>query len=141
MKKFQITVNGVSYEVDVEEIKEGFAPTPKPVQAAPVAAPTISQPAPKAETKAAAPTPQAAPAAAPKAPITGGVNITSPMPGNILRIAVKPGDQIKEGDLVLILEAMKMENEIVAPQNGVVAAVQVNEGATVNGGDVLVIIQ
>ncbi|SDK87870.1 biotin/lipoyl-containing protein [Natronincola ferrireducens] len=129
MKKFNITVNGVSYEVEVEEIKDGApvqarpaAPAPKPA-AAPVAAPK----------PAAAPKPVAAPAAA-----TGATTIEAPLPGNVWKVLVKEGQEVKEGDVLIILEAMKMENEIYAPANGTIAAVHVAEGASVNGGDVLV---
>lgn len=129
MKKFNITVNGVSYEVEVEEIKDGVtaapravAPAPKPAASAPAAAPKPAAPAPK-------------PAAAAPA---GATTVEAPLPGNVWKVLVKEGQEVKEGDVLIILEAMKMENEIYAPANGVVAAVHVNEGASVNGGDVLV---
>ena len=132
MKKFNITVNGVSYEVDVEEIKNGVAPSaaaPKPQVAAPAAAP-------------AAPKPQAASAPAPAAAApAGGTIVESPMPGNIWKVIVKEGQQVKEGETLIILEAMKMENEIPAPCDGVVASLHVAEGAAVNGGDILVSIK
>lgn len=133
MKKFNITVNGVSYEVDVEEIKDGVAPAapaaPKPQSAAPAAAP-------------AAPKPQAAPTPAPAASApAGGTIVESPMPGNIWKVIVKEGQQVKEGETLIILEAMKMENEIPAPCDGVVASLHVAEGAAVNGGDILVSIK
>ena len=108
MKYYNITVNGVAYSVSVEETAAG---------AAPVAA------APKA----------AAPAGA-----AGAVTVKAPMPGNILDVKVKAGDSVKAGDVLAILEAMKMENEIVAPQDGTVASVNVNKGDTVNSGDTLV---
>ena len=115
MKYYNITVNGVAYSVSVEETAAGAAP----VAAAPVAAP-------------------AAPAA-PKAPgAAGAVAVKAPMPGNILDVKVKAGDSVKAGDVLAILEAMKMENEIVAPQDGTVASVNVNKGDTVNSGDTLV---
>lgn len=128
MKKFSITVNGVNYEVDVEEIKDGVpaAPAaPRPQAAAPAAAPA----APKA--------PAAAPAPAAAAP-AGGTTVEAPMPGNVWKIIVKEGQQVKEGETLIILEAMKMENEIPAPCDGVVASLHVAEGAAVNGGDLLV---
>ena len=108
MRKFAITVNGVSYEVEVEEI--GGAPV---YAAAPVAAP--------------------APAGA-----AGGEPVNAPMPGNILDVKVTVGQSVKNGDTLLILEAMKMENEIKAPKDGVVASIAVSKGTTVNSGDVLV---
>jgi len=120
MKYYNITVNGVAYSVSVEE-------TAAPVAAAAPAAPA----APKA-----APAPAAAPKAA--AGAAGAVAVKAPMPGNILDVKVKAGASVKAGDVLVILEAMKMENEIVAPQDGTVASINVNKGDTVNSGDVLV---
>ena len=117
MKYYNITVNGVAYSVSVEETAAGAAP----VAAAP-AAPAA---------------PKAAPAAAPKA-AAGAVAVKAPMPGNILDVKVAAGASVKAGDVLVILEAMKMENEIVAPQDGTVASINVNKGDTVNSGDVLV---
>ncbi len=132
MKKFNITVNGTTYQVEVEEIKDGAAaaPAPQPVAApAPAAAPAAA-PAPKA-----APAPAAAPA--PKA-AGGAETITAPMPGTVLDVKVKEGDSVTNGQVLLILEAMKMENEIFAPADGTVTSVNVSVGASVNAGDVLV---
>ncbi len=129
MRKFNITVNGVSYEVEVDEIKDGaVATSPRPA-AAPAAAPR-----PAAKPAAAAKPAQAAPSVAP----AGAATITSPMPGNIWKVLVKEGEAVKEGQVLIILEAMKMENEIMAPADGVVASIHVKEGASVNGGDLLV---
>lgn len=128
MRKFNISVNGVSYEVEVEEIKDGVVSSPRPVAAAPAPRPAAA-PAPK---------PAAKPAAAPAAAPAGATTITSPMPGNIWKVLVKDGEQVKEGQVLIILEAMKMENEIMAPADGVVASIHVSEGASVNGGDILV---
>ena len=115
MKRYSVTVNGVVYDVAVEELDGAAAPAP----AAPVAAP--------------------APAAAPKAaPVAGGKPVNAPMPGNILAVNVKVGDKVEKGAVLCILEAMKMENEIMAPEAGTVAAVNVTKGATVQSGDVLV---
>ena len=122
MKYYNITVNGVAYSVSVEETAAG---------AAPVAAPA----APAAPKAPAAP---AAPKAAAPAGAAGAVTVKSPMPGNILDVKVAAGASVKAGDVLVILEAMKMENEIVAPQDGTVASVNVNKGDTVNSGDVLV---
>ena len=120
MKNLIVTVNGVAYNVTVEE------GTGAPVAAAaPVAAP------------AAAPAPAPAPAAAP-AGAAGAVSVTAPMPGNILDVKVKAGDSVKAGDTLLILEAMKMENEISAPQDGTIASVNVRKGDVVNSGDLLI---
>lgn len=124
MKNLTVTVNGVAYQVTVEE--NTGAP------AAPAAAPA---PAP------AAPAPAAAPAApAPAAPqgTAGAVTVAAPMPGNILDVRVKPGDSVKAGSVMMILEAMKMENEISAPQDGTIATVNVRKGDTVSSGDLLV---
>jgi biotin carboxyl carrier protein len=126
MRKFNITVNGASYDVEVEEIKDGM-PVPTPRAAAPTA-------------PAARPTaPKAAPAAKPVAAApAGATTVEAPMPGNIWKVIAKEGQEVKSGDVLIILEAMKMENEIVAPADGVVASIHVAEGAAVNGGDVLV---
>ena len=124
MRQFNITVNGVQYSVAVEEVGAASAPVAAPVAAAPVAAPAA---------------PVAAPAAAP-APVAGGEKINAPMPGNILDVKVATGASVKKGDVLVILEAMKMENEIMAPCDGTVKQVLVNKGATVNSGDPLVVI-
>ena len=132
--KYKVTLNGRTYEVEVDEDKamlvdeyEAYAPAPAAAPA-PVAAP------------AAAPAAPAAPAPAPAQTVAAGEPVTSPMPGNILKILVAPGQQVKEGDVVMILEAMKMENEIVAPKAGSVAQVLVTKGAVVETGAVLAVI-
>ena len=126
MRKFNITVNGVAYEVEVEEVAAGEASAP--------AAPKAAAPAPKAA-------PAAKPAAAPKAaPVANGTKVNAPMPGTILDVKVAQGQAVKKGDILLILEAMKMENEILAPQDGTVAQVAVSKGASVNSGDPLVVL-
>lgn len=130
--KYKVTLNGKTYEVEVEKSKailldEYEALAPAPVAAAPVAA-----------------APAAAPATvpAPAAPVNlaAGETVAAPMPGNILRIDVNQGDTVKEGQLLVILEAMKMENEIVAPKDGTVAQVVTSKGAVVDTGSPLVII-
>lgn len=123
MRKFIINVNGNSYEVEVEEV--GGAPSAAP---APKAAPKAAAPA---------PAPKAAPAPA-AAPPAGATNVTAPMPGNIVSVKVKIGDTVNSGDVLCVLEAMKMENEIMAPKAGKVVAVSTSAGSTVNTGDVLV---
>lgn len=116
MRNFLVNVNGTSYKISVEEIDGKTA-------AASAAAPAAAPAAP-----AAAPAP-AAPAAAPAA---GEATVKAPMPGNILSVNVKVGDAVKKGQVVMILEAMKMENEILSPVDGTVSAVFVQQGATVN---------
>ena len=123
MRKFLINVNGNSYEVEVEEV--GGASAPMAAAPAVPAAPAAAAPA-------------AAPVAA--APAAAGEQVKSPMPGNILDVKVAVGDTVAEGDVLIILEAMKMENEIVAPCSGKVASVNVQKGATVNSDDLLVVI-
>ena len=128
MRKFNVTVNGVAYDVEIEEVG---AVASAPVAAAPVAAAPVAAPAPAAAPAA----PKAAPAAAGKA---GSVAIKAPMPGTILKVNVKVGDSVKSGDVVCVLEAMKMENDICAPQDGVVSSIEVAQGASVATDAVLV---
>lgn len=135
MRKFNIKVNGQAYEVEVEEVAGGFAPAPVvPVAAAPApAVAPVAAPAPeKAEVKTApAPAPVAAPA--------GGTQLKAPMPGTVIDFKATNGAAVKKGQTVLILEAMKMENEIVAPADGVITFVA-SKGASVNTDDLLAVI-
>ena len=135
MKKYNIVVNGTSYTVEVEEL--GGAPAAPAAAAAPAPAPAApaAAPAPVAAAPAPAPAPEPAAAAAPSA---GGMIATSPMPGTIMEIKVSVGQSVKEGDTLVILEAMKMENEIPAPRAGVVDAILTSKDASVNAGDPLV---
>lgn len=131
--KYKVTLNKRVYEVEVEQgeamlVDEYDAVAPVPV-AAPVAAPVATAPV------AAAPAPAAAPAA-----VAAGEVVKSPMPGNILKIQVTQGQQVKEGDVLIILEAMKMENEIVAPKAGSVAQIIVTKGQVVETGAPLAVI-
>lgn len=126
MKNYRITVNGTTYEVSVEETAAGVAPAPV-AYTAPAPAPVAAAPA----APAAAPAPKAAAGSA------GAEKVTSPMPGTILGVKVSVGQSVKKGDVLVILEAMKMENEIPAPCDGVVASVDVAKGASVQAGDLL----
>ena len=128
--KYSATLNGKQYEVELERVDE-YAPIPRGGVAA--AAPTapITSPAVKAAPAAPAPAPAPAPAAAGG---EGSVVIESPMPGKILAIKAQPGTAVTAGQVILVLEAMKMENEIVAPQAGTVASVNVAVGEMVEPG-------
>ena len=130
--KYKVTLNGRTYEVEVEAGKamcvaeyEAYAPA-----AAPAAAPVAAAPV------AAAP---AAPAAS-GVTVSGGESVNAPMPGNILKVAVSAGQAVKEGDLLVVLEAMKMENEIFAPKAGTVAQILVSKGSTVDTGATMVVL-
>ncbi len=129
--KYKVTLNGRTYEVEVEagqailaDEYEAYAPAPAPAAApaAPAAAPAASAPA------------------APAAEIAAGERINAPMPGNILKVAVNAGDKVKAGQILVILEAMKMENEVVAPKAGTVAQVVVKVGEKVDTGATLVVL-
>ncbi|MEA1927794.1 MAG: biotin/lipoyl-containing protein [Candidatus Auribacterota bacterium] len=136
MKNFKVTVNGKTYEVEVEEIGGAVAPPTvtrqAPASSAPPPRPAAAAPAPKAKPKAAAPD---------KAADGSGTPIPSPMPGNILSVNIKAGDSVTKGQVLLILEAMKMENEIMAAGDGKVTSVNVAKGATVSAGDILLVVQ
>ena len=127
MKKYNVTVNGTAYEVTLEAVDASEVKTPP----APAAAPAAAH----------APTPAATPAAAPAAPVSGGKEtVSSPMPGNILAVNVANGAAVKKGDVLMILEAMKMENEIMSPCDGTILSVNVTKGASVETGAVLCVI-
>ena len=115
MKKYRVNVNGTVYEVELEDIT-GAAP-------------------------ASAPAAPAAPAAAPVSAPAGGEKITSPMPGNILSVNVAAGDTVQTGQVLMILEAMKMENEIMCPCDGKIASVNTSKGSAVESGTLLCVIQ
>ena len=120
MKNYRVTVNGVAYDVVVEELNGSVAPAPV---AAPVAAPKAAS----------------APVAAPKASGNAGATaVKAPMPGTIIKVNVKVGDAVKKGDVLCVLEAMKMENDIMAPADGVVASVEAAKGASVATDAVIV---
>lgn len=139
-KTYRITVDGTAYTVEVEDLS-GSAASSAPLSApAPAAAPAPAPAAAPAPAPAAAPAPAPAPAPAAAPAPSGGTPVTAPMPGKVLRVVVAAGEAVKEGDLVLILEAMKMENEIFSPAAGVVRDVRVRDGETVNTGDAMMII-
>ncbi len=161
LRRFIVNVNGTAYDVEVEEVggvagrpaafaapspyanantvPMYFAPSAPAAAPAPAPAPApVAAPAPApAAAPVAAPAPAAAPAAAPSA---GQTAVTAPMPGNILDIKVNVGDTVSADDVVIILEAMKMENEIFAPASGKVVAINTTKGAAVNSGDCLIVI-
>lgn len=150
MKKYNITVNGTTYEVEVEVVKNTSAASPAPavqpaaVQTAAPAQETKAAVAPAAEQKAEASgaAASAAPAGgAPAAVPEGGTGVKAPVPGTVLDIRVEPGQQVAQGDILVILEAMKMENEIAAPAAGKVASIQAVKGTSVNAGDILVTLE
>lgn len=140
MKSYTITVNGIAYDVTVEERTGNYVPTSTTTYKAPVtqvaptpvAVPTTSTAAPQSveETKSPANTPAASGS-------EGSIKVNSPMPGKILAIKVNIGQAVKRGDVILILEAMKMENEIVAAEDGTIASIHVNVGEMVESGVVL----
>ena len=126
MKNYTITVNGNVYEVTVEEGFTGAASAPKAAAPAPKAAPAAAPKAAPAAPKAAAP-----------AGAQGSVVVTAPMPGKILAVKANAGQAVKKGDVIMVLEAMKMENDIVAPQDGTIASINVATGDSVEAGQTL----
>ena len=122
MKSYTITENGTAYEVTVEETGSAAAPAPAARAAAPAAPKAAPAPAPKA----------AAPAAG-----AGAVKVTASVPGKVLKIVASAGQAVKAGDSIVILESMKMEIPVVAPQDGTVASIDTTEGASVENGDTL----
>ena len=115
MKNLRITVNGVAYDVQVEELGATSAPAP-----------------------VAAPAPKAAPAPTAPAGQAGSIEVNAPMPGTIVSVAVTAGQAVKKGDTLVVIEAMKMENEIAAPQDGTVATINCTKGESVDSGKLLV---
>lgn len=134
MKRYNITVNGRTYDVAVEEVGQASAP----VAAAPVATPA---PAPVAAPAPAPAAPAAAPAPAPAPQVTGGTKVEAPMPGTVIDVKVNVGDKVENGTTIIVLEAMKMENDIVSPIAGTVASINVKKGDTLDSGALIAVIQ
>ena len=131
--KYKVTLNNRVYEVEVEQgeamlIDEYELKAPAAAAPAPVAAPVAAAPV------------AAAPAPAPAAGLAAGEVVKSPMPGNVLKINVQQGQKVNEGDVLIVLEAMKMENDIVAPKTGTIAQIVVSKGTVVETGAPLIVI-
>ena len=136
--KYVVTLNGKNYEVEVTEtdaIVTGITEVPVMVAAAPAVAAPVAAPAeaPKSEEAPATPS-------APAAPTASGTQVKAPMPGSVLAVKASVGQAVKAGDVLVVLEAMKMENDITAPCDGTVKEIVVTKGTTVNTDDVLVVI-
>ncbi|NLJ95719.1 MAG: biotin/lipoyl-binding protein [Clostridiales bacterium] len=130
MKYYTITVNGNTYEVSVEESSTSGVSYAAPAPKAPVT------PAPKAPIQQSEPVAKSAPAPVASGS-AGNIKVSSPMPGKIISIIANVGTTVKKGEVILILEAMKMENEIVAPEDGTVSSINVSSGQSVEAGDLL----
>jgi glutaconyl-CoA/methylmalonyl-CoA decarboxylase subunit gamma len=135
MKTYRVTVDGQAYEVTVEEVKSAEA---QPASPRAEATPAVAAPKPVASPPRLAPKPAAAPVLTLAA---GERPVPAPMPGKILAVNVVPGDAVAAGTVLLILEAMKMENDILAPADGKVKAVKVQNGDTVNTGDLMIVLE
>ncbi|MEG0775570.1 biotin/lipoyl-containing protein [Clostridium sp.] len=138
MKRYNVTVNGSVYQVEVEEVKGEFT---QPVAPVVNVAPQPAAPkAPTAQQVEAPKTQEPVKPAAAKTSNAAGEKIQCPMPGTIVKVNVTEGSTIKKGDVLVVLEAMKMENEIMSPVDGTVAQLSVSKGAAVNTGDLLLVI-
>jgi len=137
-RKFRITIGGITYNVDVEEVG-GQASTPAPVAQRVAQAAVAPAPAAPAPSRTAAAPPAPAMVKTPE-PATAGDVVRAPLPGLVVGVKVEAGQQVNKGDVVLVLEAMKMENDIVAAVSGTVKEILVAKGAAVSLGDALVVI-
>lgn len=131
MKTFKVTVDNQSYTVKVEELTENYGGSPAVKQADP--APQVAPEKPAPVDKPAVPVVEK-----PQTSSSGGYTLKAPMPGSVLEVRVSEGAGIKEGDVLLVLEAMKMENELTASEPGTVSQIHVKKGDTVNSGDPLI---
>jgi len=131
MKMFRVVVNGSEYKVGIEELAEANTSQSTQAKAAPVVQPSQPKPVAKAQPQ---PTPKKA------EPAAIGGTVVAPMPGTVIQVAVNKGDNVTKGQTLLVLEAMKMENEIMAPADGVVQEVNVAQGVSVNAGDILIVL-
>lgn len=134
--KYIATLNGKKYEIQIEKV-----PDYQPLSREQAIAPTFAPAPVVTSAPVSAPTPMAAPEVASTSMTAGEANVVSPMPGSIFDIKVAPGQTVKFGQVIFVLEAMKMENEIVAPADGVIASVQVKKGDMVDTGAILAVIK
>ena len=141
MKKYNVTVNGNLYQVEVEEVKGEFAtPVAPTVQVTPAQPVQVTPAQPVQPVQSAAPVAAPTSAAAPVASTAEGAKAEAPMPGTIVKVVATKGATVKQGDVLFVLEAMKMENEIMSPTDGTVVEINVTQGAAVNTGDILAVI-
>lgn len=138
MKKFIITVNGKAYDVEVSEVVAGGKPVTRPTRPTPVAAPVVAPQAPEVTKPVVAETKEETKEATSVEVPQGATTVTAPMPGKILSVAVAKGDTVEAGQVLCVLEAMKMQNEITAPNSGTVVAIHVEPNQTVATAETLI---
>jgi biotin carboxyl carrier protein len=139
MKKYRVYVNGQPYEVVVEDMNEQktFSPAPADTKIQQTVTSSEAQKAPVPQTTV----PSPSPIEKPQSKSGEGFPVAAPMPGSIIDIKVNIGDRVSEGDVLVLLEAMKMENEVTAPASGVIKSIAVQKGASVNTGDIMFVIE